>query len=71
MVPPVDVRWARCRVTRENLEELATLIKGGLEVVTDRVVSLQDAATAVAHMLGHHARGKVVLAVAPSAESIG
>ncbi len=64
-----DVRWARCRVTRENLGELATLIVGGLGVVTDRVFPLEEAAAAVAHMLGHHARGKVVLAMAPSARS--
>lgn len=61
-----DVRTARCTVTRENLEVLANLIVDGLEVVTDRVVPLEDTAAAVAHMLGHHARGKVVIAVAPS-----
>ena len=63
-----DVRWARCRVTRENLEELASAIVDGLEVVTDQVVPLEDAPAAVAHMLGHHARGKVVIAVAPCDE---
>lgn len=61
-----DVRWARCPVTRENLEELANLIVDGLRVVIDRAVCLEDAAAAVAHMLGHHARGNLVLSVAPS-----
>jgi NADPH:quinone reductase-like Zn-dependent oxidoreductase len=31
-------------------------------VVVDRVYPLGQAAGAVAHMLGHHARGKVVIA---------
>ena len=57
------MRWARCRVTRANLEELASLVEGGLEVVTDRVFALEDAAEAVQHMLDHHARGKVVLRI--------
>ena len=64
-----DVRWARCRVTREALEELATHLGDGLEVVTDRVVPLEEAAVAVAHVLTHHARGKVVIAVDPCREA--
>ena len=59
------VRWVNCRVTRENLEHVATLIAGGLRVVTDRVFPLHEAPQAVAHMLEHHARGKVVVRVAP------
>lgn len=63
-----DVRWVSCRVTRANLEELAGQIMDGLEVVTDRVFPLQEAAAAVAHMLTHRARGKVVLSVTPRRE---
>jgi NADPH:quinone reductase-like Zn-dependent oxidoreductase len=55
---------ATCVVNRENLEALARLLESGdVKVVIDKVYPLEDAATAVAHMLGHHARGKVVIAV--------
>jgi NADPH:quinone reductase-like Zn-dependent oxidoreductase len=50
-------------VNRENLDALATLLKSGdVKVVIDKVYRLSEAAHAVAHMLGHHARGKVVIA---------
>ena len=53
--------WA---VNRENLQALATLLESGdVKVVIDRIYPLDEAAKAVAHMLGHHARGKVVIAV--------
>lgn len=58
-----DVRLARCRVTRDRLESLAESIAGGLAVVTDRTLPLERAAEAVEHVLGHHARGKVVITV--------
>jgi NADPH:quinone reductase-like Zn-dependent oxidoreductase len=49
---------------RENLQALASLLESGAaEVVIDKVYPLSEAAKAVAHMLGHHARGKVVVAV--------
>jgi NADPH:quinone reductase-like Zn-dependent oxidoreductase len=51
-------------VNRENLDALATLLESGdLKVVIDEVYALGETANAVAHMLGHHARGKVVIAV--------
>ncbi len=51
-------------VNRENLDDLASLLESGeLKVVIDRVYPLSEAAKAVAHMLRHHARGKVVIAV--------
>jgi NADPH:quinone reductase-like Zn-dependent oxidoreductase len=54
----------KCIVNRENLEALATLLESGdAKVVRDKVYPLGEAAKAVAHMLGHHARGKVVIAV--------
>ena len=53
-----------CVVNRENLEALAALIRSGeVKVVIDRIYPLAEAASAVAHMLGHHAKGKVVIAV--------
>jgi NADPH:quinone reductase-like Zn-dependent oxidoreductase len=49
---------------RENLENLARLLESGeVKVVIDKVYPLAEAGAAVAHVLGHHARGKVVIAV--------
>ena len=49
---------------RENLQALATLLDSGqVNVVIDKVYPLSEAADAVAHMLGHHAAGKVTIAV--------
>jgi NADPH:quinone reductase-like Zn-dependent oxidoreductase len=51
-------------VNRENLDALATLLESGqVKVVIDETYGLSDAASAVAHMLGHHARGKVAIVV--------
>jgi NADPH:quinone reductase-like Zn-dependent oxidoreductase len=59
-----DVRFVTCVVNRENLQALATLLESGdVKVVIDEVYPLDEAANAVAHMLGHHARGKVAIAV--------
>jgi NADPH:quinone reductase-like Zn-dependent oxidoreductase len=59
-----DVRSAACVVNRENLDSLATLLESGdVKVVIDKVYPLDEAANAVAHMLAHHAKGKVVIAV--------
>jgi NADPH:quinone reductase-like Zn-dependent oxidoreductase len=59
-----NVKFVNCTVDRENLETLAALLESGeVKVVIDRVYPLDQAGEAVAHMLGHHARGKVVIAV--------
>jgi NADPH:quinone reductase-like Zn-dependent oxidoreductase len=59
-----DVRSAPVVVNRENLKALAALLESGaVNVVIDKVYPLSRAADAVAHMLGHHATGKVVIAV--------
>ncbi len=59
-----SVRFVTCVVNRENLEALATLLESGdVRIVIDKVYPLGDAGQAVAHMLAHHARGKVVIAV--------
>ena len=51
-------------VNRENLSDLAILLESGdVKVVIDKIYSLSETANAVGHMLGHHARGKVVIAV--------
>jgi NADPH:quinone reductase-like Zn-dependent oxidoreductase len=58
-----NVQLVTLVVNRENLEALAALLESGdVKVVIDKVYPLSEAANAVAHMLGHHARGKVVIA---------
>jgi NADPH:quinone reductase-like Zn-dependent oxidoreductase len=58
-----NVQFVTCVVNRENLRALAALLESGdVKVVIDHVYPLGGAAEAVAHMLGHHARGKVVIA---------
>ena len=59
-----DVQFVTIVVNRENLNALAELLESGdAKVVIDNVYRLSEAANAVAHMLEHHARGKVVIAV--------
>jgi len=58
------VQLVTCVVNRENLNALATLLESGhVKVVIDKTYPLGDTANAVAHMLGHHARGKVAITV--------
>ncbi|HZD24584.1 MAG TPA: NAD(P)-dependent alcohol dehydrogenase [Acidimicrobiia bacterium] len=65
------VQFVTCVVNRENLDALATLLESGeVRVVIDRTYPLGEAANAVAHMLGHHATGKVVIAVSPGEEAM-
>jgi NADPH:quinone reductase-like Zn-dependent oxidoreductase len=59
-----SVHFVACVVNRANLEALATLLESGdVKVSIDKVYPLSEAPSAVAHMLGHHARGKIVIAV--------
>jgi NADPH:quinone reductase-like Zn-dependent oxidoreductase len=59
-----NVAFVQCAVNRANLQALARLLESGeVKVVVDKVYPLSEAAEAVAHMLGHHSRGKVVIAV--------
>ncbi|MCH8065611.1 MAG: NAD(P)-dependent alcohol dehydrogenase [Chloroflexi bacterium] len=59
-----DVQFVTCVVNRENLDALATLLESGdVKVVIEKIYPLGEAANAVAHMLGHHAIGKVVITV--------
>jgi NADPH:quinone reductase-like Zn-dependent oxidoreductase len=58
-----NVQLVTLVVNRENLEALAALLEAAdVNVVIDKVYPLSQAADAVAHMLGHHARGKVAIA---------
>ena len=58
------VQFVSCVVNREHLDTLAALLESSdVKVVIDTVYPLSEAASAVAHMLGHHARGQVVIAV--------
>jgi NADPH:quinone reductase-like Zn-dependent oxidoreductase len=58
------VRFVTCVVNRANLEALATLLESGeVKVTVDKIYPLDEAAEAVAHMLGHHARGKIAISV--------
>lgn len=59
-----DVRTVTLEVNRENLDALSSLLESGeVKAVIDQVQPLSETANAIAHMLGHHARGKVVIAV--------
>ena len=58
------VKTVTLTVTRENLGVLAGLLESGaVRVVIDKAYFLDCAAAAVAHMLGHHARGQVAITV--------
>lgn len=53
-----------CDVTQANLHALAELLESGdVRAVIDSVHPLEQAGAAVARMLGHHARGNVVITV--------
>jgi NADPH:quinone reductase-like Zn-dependent oxidoreductase len=58
------VKAATLTVNRYNLGALADLLESGtVRVIIDKTYSLDCTAAAVAHMLGHHARGKVAITV--------
>jgi NADPH:quinone reductase-like Zn-dependent oxidoreductase len=58
------VQFVTCVVNRENLAALATFLESGdVEVVIDKTYPLSETEKAVAHMLGHHARGKIAITV--------
>jgi len=59
-----EVKFVTCVVNHENLDALAALLESGdVRVVVEKVYELGETASAVGHMLGHHATGKVVVAV--------
>jgi NADPH:quinone reductase-like Zn-dependent oxidoreductase len=59
-----NVRTSTVVVNRKNLRDLASLLESGdVKVIIDKTYPLDDAAQAVAHMLGHHARGNIAITV--------
>jgi NADPH:quinone reductase-like Zn-dependent oxidoreductase len=57
-----DVRSVVCVVNRENLDALATILASGdVKVIIERTYVLNDAASAITHMAGHRARGKIAI----------
>jgi NADPH:quinone reductase-like Zn-dependent oxidoreductase len=59
-----NVQFVNWKVGRENLNSLATLLQSGdARVVISDAYPLADAANAVAHMLGHHAIGKLAITI--------
>ena len=59
-----NVQFVNWKVGRENLNSLATLLQSGdARVVISDAYPLADAAKAVAHMLGHHAIGKLAITI--------
>jgi NADPH:quinone reductase-like Zn-dependent oxidoreductase len=60
----IRVKLVTCVVNRENLDAIAALLESGdVRVVVDETYPLAEAGKAVARMAGHHASGKVVIAV--------
>jgi NADPH:quinone reductase-like Zn-dependent oxidoreductase len=58
------VQFVNWKVDRENLKSLAAFLgSGDAQVIISEAYPLADAAGAVAHMLGHHAVGKVAITV--------
>jgi NADPH:quinone reductase-like Zn-dependent oxidoreductase len=58
------VKLVTAAVNRENLNALVRLLESSeVRAVIDKTYPLDKAASAVAHMLGHHARGKVAITV--------
>lgn len=59
-----NVRFVTLGVNRENLTELVRLLETDeVRVVIDRTYPFDETASAVAHVLAHHASGKVAIAV--------
>jgi len=58
------VKTVTVNVNHENLGALASLLESGaVRVIIDKTYPFDDTATAVAHMLGHHASGKVAITI--------
>jgi len=58
------VNFVTLAVNRENLTAPVRLLETGeVRVVIDKTYPFDKAASAVAHMLGHHATGKVAITV--------
>jgi NADPH:quinone reductase-like Zn-dependent oxidoreductase len=59
-----NVKLVTLAVNRKNLDALVRLLESGeVRVVIDHTYPFDQTASAVAHTLGHHASGKVAIAV--------
>jgi NADPH:quinone reductase-like Zn-dependent oxidoreductase len=59
-----NVKFATLAVNRENLNALVRLLETDkVKVVIEQTYPFDKTASAVAHVLGHHASGKVAIAV--------
>jgi NADPH:quinone reductase-like Zn-dependent oxidoreductase len=59
-----NVKFVTCAVNRENLNALVRLLETNrVRVVIERTYTLKEAASAIAHALTHHARGKLAIAL--------
>jgi NADPH:quinone reductase-like Zn-dependent oxidoreductase len=59
---PATVKTVPLKVNRENLAALAGLLESGaVRVIIGKTYPFDEAPAAVAHMLGHHARGQVAI----------
>ena len=58
------VKTVTLSVNHENLNALTSLIaSGAVRVIVDKTYPFEHTASAVAHMLGHHARGQIAITV--------
>ena len=58
------VKTVTLRVNHDNLSALASLLESGaVRVIIDKTYPFDQTAAAVAHMLGHHARGQVAITI--------
>jgi NADPH:quinone reductase-like Zn-dependent oxidoreductase len=58
------VKTVKLSVNHDNLNALASLLESGaVRVITDATYPFDQTAAAVAHMLGHHARGQVAITI--------
>lgn len=59
-----NVKFVTVAVNRENLNALVRLLETGeVRVVIERTYPFEEAAGAIAHVVKHHASGKVAIAV--------
>ncbi|HJP79721.1 MAG TPA: NAD(P)-dependent alcohol dehydrogenase [Pseudonocardiaceae bacterium] len=60
----IDVKFVKLTVNRDDLNALVRLLETGeVRVAIEQTYPLDKAASAVAHVMEHHASGKVVIAV--------
>jgi len=59
-----DVRFSPCITNRANLIAIGGLLASGeVKAVIERTYTLEETPKAIAHMLGHHARGNIAITV--------